>query len=114
MKTKYVENRERVIADIMNAVKIQYPKDMEIVSGAIDLTVQLTVAPENEQSKEFVNDLRGFLMYADMTQQPRSRVCTTLLHDLSEFARNRKESWFCPRTTGYSKYLSGASNLQVI
>lgn len=106
----YVKNRDYVISEFLNNVKIEYRNNREMIDMAIDLTVVLQVAEPNEQ---FVNDLRGFIVYCDMSINSikRSSALTTIYHDLAEFRDNRKEDWFCPRTSGYSKYLSGASNI---
>lgn len=106
--TDYVKERDYVINEIINAAHVVYPKDREIMNVVINLTVELQVAKPDSC---FVQDLHGFLNWASMTNQPYPSVLTTCIHDLGEFARNRTEKWFCPRTTGYRKYLTGASNL---
>jgi hypothetical protein len=70
----------------------------------------MEIADPNQQ---FVDDLLGFMFWAKITAQAKSKALTTILHDLSEFSRNRHEKWFCPRTFGYAKYLTGASNIEV-
>lgn len=104
--TTYVEMRDRLIDEIINNVKTVYPNDNEMLSGVTDLTIQLKVA---KPDIFFVQDLWGFCLWSSMTNQKPSSVLTTCIHDLSEFARNRHQNWFCPRTTGYRKYLTGAS-----
>lgn len=109
MKT-YIKRRDDLIAQIIMDVKAVYPDDKEIMDGLMNLTTDLMVA---DPAEDFVNDLRGFRMWAATTNQNAQKVVSTILHDLSEFSRNRNQSWFCPRTTGYSKYLTGASNVPV-
>jgi hypothetical protein len=103
----YVETRDKMIDEILNNVKTAYPKDKEMLGIAIDLTVSLKVA---EPSPTFVSDLMGFMYYCSMKKEKASTVLVTIMHDLGEFARNRNEVWFCPRTTGYNKYMTGAGN----
>jgi len=103
----YVKMRDSLIENILMDVKQVYPKDKEFLDCVVNLTTTLMTA---EPDAKFVQDLQGFRIWAATTKQKTSSVVTTIVHDLSEFARNRKESWFCPRTTGYAKYLTGASN----
>lgn len=101
----YVASRDYVINEIINNVRIAYGgTDDDILSGVGDLTTTLQCA---DPAPEFVADLKGFMLWARMTNQPRRAVLTTLIHDLREFSENRHQKWFCPRTTGYSKYLTG-------
>lgn len=112
MKNKYVEKRERLISEIVNLSQVIYKDDREMLSIVSDLTTSLEIADPNE---EFINGMWGFMLWASNRTDVNSRsVLTTLLHDLGEFASNRHEKWFCPRTSGYQKYLSGASNVKVI
>lgn len=116
MNTKlYVQRRDKFISEFMNNIQREYRKSENLrdyTDRAIDLTVQLQVAPCNEANFEFVNDLLGLFAYAGINQKvARASVLTTVFHDLNEWEHNRNESWFCPRSSGYSKYLSGASNL---
>ena len=101
----YFQLRSRIIEETLNMTKSKYPKDNSMLGGVIDLTVALEVA---EPNTEFVQDLWGFMQWANQTNQTKG-VLTTIIHDLGEFARNRNESWFCPRSSGYRKYLTGAS-----
>jgi len=106
----YVKNRDYVINEFLNNVKIEYRKDREMIDLAIDLTVCLQTAEPNEA---FVNDLRGWMVYCEMmgAKITRSKALTQIYHDLAEFRDNRHKDWFSPRSSGYSKYLSGASNI---
>jgi hypothetical protein len=112
----YVEQRDKMIADILNLVHQAYPNDTSLKSGVVDLTVELQVAPIDQKMVAFIDGMRGFMMWAGENASNRpgaGSVLSTLIHDLAEFARNRHEKWFCPRTTGYQKYLSGASGVTV-
>lgn len=102
----YINNRQRLIDEIINNVKIVYKDDKKILMNVIDLTVELEMADRND---EFVDGMVGFITWASMTNQNASSTLTTLIHDLSEFARHRNESWFSPRTARYQKYLTGAA-----
>lgn len=103
MKSEYIQQREELISNIENLCHRVYPKDKEMMAIVIDLTTDLMIA---EESTQFVNGMRGFLNWADSQRNApsASSVLTTLIHDLGEFSRNRQESWFCPRTSGYSQF----------
>lgn len=102
---KYIQNREYVISEFLNNVRIEYRENKELIDAATDLTVGLQVAPCNNISEKFVNNLRGFMIYAGMTNLDRQKTLATIYHDLGEFIKNRNESWFSPRCSGYSEYL---------
>jgi hypothetical protein len=108
--SKYIERRDRMIAEIINVTKTVWCNDNEMLDIAVLLTTALQVA---DPAQEFVDDLYGFMMWAGMKGEITGRALSTILHDLGEFKNNRDKNWFCPRTTGYSKYLSGASGVKV-
>lgn len=105
---QYVIDRDNLISTIMNICHQVYPNDREMADILIDLTTELMIA---NPDREFIYGLRGFIVWASMTNQKASTVLTTIIHDLGEFSRNRHESWFSPRTSRYDKYLSGASGV---
>lgn len=106
----YMEIRDRIVNDTISATKAVYPDDKEMIMGVIDLTTSLQCA---EISTEFVQDLWGFMIWSSMTDQDTSETLTTIIHDLAEFSKNRNEGWFSPRSSGYRKFLTGASVLNV-
>lgn len=105
MKRDYIEMRDYVCQTVMHNVKYYYAGDNDVLSGVSELIAMLKVADPNE---EFVRDLKGFMFWAEMTKQDGRSALTTIIHDLGEFAKNRHQSWFCPRSSGYAKYLTGA------
>lgn len=113
-EVKHADRRKRIIQDVINLCTIFYPNDEEMLNGVIGLTSDLAMAEWNQTTIEFVDGMYGFMLWADNRNDVNSRsVFTTLVHDLGEFSRNRHENWFCPRTSGYTKYLSGASGVTV-
>ncbi len=106
---KKVEIRDYVIDEIINITHIVYSNDRKMISSIIDLTVLL----KTNESEEFINDIWGFLLWSQMTQQNVSWVLNTIIHDLAQFRDYRDKDWFCPRTMGYKKYLSGVSNIVI-
>jgi hypothetical protein len=75
-----------------------------MLEGVTNLTDQFCLSLTNFS---FTCDgMAGFIKWAKDNQQEEGAILTTLIHDLAEFARNREEKWFCPRTYSYSKYLS--------
>ena len=102
----YVQMRDSMIDEILNVVKSVHEDNHDILLTVIDLTIELKCA---NPDVEFVQDLKGFMMWASMTQQDARSALTTIIHDLSEFSINRNEPWFCPRSFRYRKYLTGAS-----
>lgn len=104
----YVKARTKLITEFIRLAKAEYPnkEDKDLINGAIFLTTELEIAPENKENREFVDDLLGFLEYADMKNIIRGSVLVTFYHDLGEFKKNRHQSWFCPRSSGYKKYLN--------
>ena len=108
----YVETRDRMINEIINMTQIAYRKDKSMLSAVIDLTTTLKmVSPQD--GTVFVKDMWGFMMWTNQTKNYDRSVLTTIIHDLGEFSRNRFEKWFCPRTAGYRKYLSGVSGISI-
>jgi len=103
---QYVVDRDDLISEIMNICHQVYPNDREMADISIDLT---TVIMTSDPDRKFIDGLRGFIVWASMTNQKASSVFTTIIHDLGEFSRNRHESWFSPRTSRYDKYLTGAA-----
>lgn len=113
---KFTNERSTLIVDVLRLTKQAYPNDKQLQSGVVDLTVKLEMAPMDQQTVDFIDGMRGFMFWAGENSYNRpgaGSVLSTLIHDLSEFARNRHEKWFCPRTTGYQKYLTGASGVRV-
>lgn len=106
--TDYVKMRDYVCDEILNNAKTVYPNDKEILLGVVDLVVYLKTS---DPDARFVQDLKGFMMWAKMTNQDARHALTTLIHDLGEFMRNRHQEWFCPRSYGYAKYLTGAAGV---
>lgn len=110
MKKRYVKERDWVIDQIMNNTRMIYSDDRDMMNHAMDLCVHLQVS---EPDQEFVDGLRGFIFWssdhADKVSQ--GSALSTLLHDLNEFKNEGHEAWFCPRTSMYKKYLTGASNV---
>lgn len=102
----YVEQRDKLISDIVNLSHLAYPDDRKIKSNVIELTTILMIA-DNDQ--KFIDGMRGFMVWASMANKTPYSVLATLIHDLVEFSRNRYEPWFSPRTSRYEKYLTGAS-----
>jgi hypothetical protein len=114
MKTENIERRKKVITEVINLSQVFYKNDKQMLSAIVDLTVHLEVADYDEVSIDFVNGMYGFMLFANGRTDVNSRSAfTTLIHDLGEFSRNRNENWFCPRTAGYTKYLSGASGVEI-
>lgn len=105
----YVKIRDRMIGEILNMTQTVWRKDKAILNGVSDLTSDLMMVDPKEGSI-FVQDMWGFMQWATAHKEDARAALTTIIHDLGEFSRNRKENWFCPRTSGYRKYLSGASN----
>jgi len=103
---QYLYEVGKIKAEFLNLTKIVYPKDEEMINAAEYLSKQFEDASPNQ---EFLDGLRGFLAWATQTNANRNHVLTTLFHDLGEFNRNRHQLWFCPRTSMYGKYLTGAS-----
>lgn len=106
----YAEQRNNLIDNIVFLTKQVYPKDKEMLDCVMDLTTDLMIS---DPSQEFIDGMRGFLLYAGMGDIKPSTALTTLIHDLGEFSRNRFEPWFAPRTARYNKYLTGASEATI-
>lgn len=100
------EIRAKLVSDILSATKSAWPNDKEIMSNVINLTTELEC---EEYDEKFINGLRGFMIYASITNIKATSALATIVHDLAEWSNNRFEAWFSPRTSRYDKYLSGAS-----
>jgi hypothetical protein len=113
---KYVQQREYVIKEVLRVIKLKYhlPKDREIISRAANWTATLTVASPQE-GNDFIDGLLGFMNWAGFqgTKIHLDEVVDTLMHDLASFVHERHEPWFCPRTSSYQKYLTGASGVEL-
>jgi hypothetical protein len=114
---EYIQRRQKLISEVINAVKTRYPDDKDMVDLAIHYCTALEVA---DPAPQFIDDLLGFMMWQGMVwhgmtkgSETYGRAVSTILHDLREFMNNRHEDWFCPRTYGYRKYLTGASGVRV-
>lgn len=111
----YVERRDKFIEDFLANIQIEYRKSeflREFLDRAIELTCLLQVGECTQQNLDFVNDLNGMFAYAAMnTRMTRANALTTAFHDLGEWVENRNEPWFSPRSEGYRKFLSGATNV---
>ena len=109
---KFIEYRNSVLNEIKNNAAIIYKSDLETL-GLIEKLISDTMIFCDPSHKEFIDNIWGFMQWAGSANQDRGKSLTTLIHDLSEFNRNRDEKWFCPRTNGYKKYLTGASNVKI-
>ena len=107
----YVKRRNYVIGEVINLAQTVFSNDRKQVSSVIDLTVKLEIS---EPVPDFVNNLQGFLLWASSGNQEPSMVLETFLHDLTEFDKVLHDSSFSPRTSGYIKYLSGASGVMAV
>jgi hypothetical protein len=111
MKT-YTEKRDLVSKKTRELVEKIYPKDSEmkrIIEGQIQTFGNTFLLTDEEKSvaNDFVNGLLGFVQWCekhDNVKVTDREILTTFIHDLSEFNRNRKESWFLPRSDGYKVY----------
>lgn len=101
-ESNYVKMRDEFINGVLSLTKAVYPKDNEMLFGVIGLTTKLRMA---EQRDVFILDLCAFIKWSNIKKEKPSTVLTTKIHDLSEFAKNRNQDWFCPRTFGYTKHL---------
>lgn len=103
----YVEDRDHFITEVINNAQIEWRDDRQAISGVVELT---TVLLTTEPDQDFLDGLRGFLVYCSLnTNVRRGEALATICHDLAQFRDHRDKDWFSPRTARYGKYLTGAS-----
>lgn len=107
MKTPIINLREEVIKKILDIVDHISPNNYEMLLGFACLLNHLKQAEPNET---FLLDLKGFMFWAQMNGKVSLRTLADIFHDLREFENNRNEKWFCPRTSGYAKFLNENEN----
>jgi hypothetical protein len=111
----YVKERENVIKDIYRLIKMKYssPEDRGVISLVADWITSLVLASPQE-ANDFVLGIKGFLTWNNLVGNKcdLEDVVDTLMHDLKSFQNERHQPWFCPRTSGYRKYLTGASGVE--
>ena len=98
---RYFDKRTLVVDTIIELTKKLMPDSLDSV---VDLTNAFCLSCENFAST--IDGMLGFINWAKENDQPNMSVLETLIHDAVEFKRNRYESWYSPRTSGYEKYLT--------
>lgn len=81
--------------------------DKELLNGVKRL-VSTFEKNMNANSKAFyatLDGLVGFLHWIEDHPRYKTNLLTTLIHDLSEFERNRYETWYCPRSYNYAEFI---------
>jgi hypothetical protein len=95
------EKRELVINTVSKLTR--ETGDVELMKGVKQLCIQFF--PEGINYQMTLDGMVGFIHWCEDHPEYSEGLKTTLIHDLSEFVRNRNESWYCPRSYNYAKFI---------
>ena len=53
---------------------------------------------------KLIRGIVGFITYSLKNNLTDQQILSNVIHDLTEYLKDSKEPWFCPRTSNYEKY----------